>query len=161
MKKTIEEKRKEKTQYENQRMKETYSRVLAPKGTREIITLHNLLMKNNESVKDFIYRAVINQIKIDDEMANIKTDISKYTVYVRPNYAKYKGDNYYFVVTQNPNELESIYGTKTLADAKRHARESGRKYLVAVYNEKTGERIDVLKYVPKHDWVSVFDEYDV
>ena len=156
MEKTIEEKRNKKTQYNNQRIKENYSRVIAPKGTSEIISSHLKLMKSNESVKDFIYRAIINQIKIDCEIANIKTDTSKYTVYVRPNYT----DDNYYVVTANPNELESVYGTESLAKAKRYAKSKGDQYVIAVYNDKTGERIDVLKYVEKHGWVKT-SEFDI
>lgn len=139
-------------------VKENYDRLYVPHGTMEIIKKHNELLDSDEPVKDFIGRAIKALIEHEDNLYGITTDTKDYA---KSTYKPmYEDEIHFFTVTKNPNELESIYGSKYYATAKRMARAKGSDYLIVVYDDVSGKRKDVLEHQNDGSWKSVKEKYD-
>ena len=131
--------------------KNKYDMIRVLKGTA-----HCEIIGAKESTVQFIARAIITQIELDDEFYGATTDISEYLQKKEPQ----PEEPLYYSITTNPNELQSVDGTKSYPVAVRTANARGDGYYIAVYNDISGKRQYVLKKNEKGDWEKT-DEFDV
>lgn len=136
--------------------KNNYDKTEVPKGTTALIKKHFEAVGEKGSVVQFIGKAVKNLIEAEDEMYGVTTDMSGYMEKKKPQ----SEEPLYYSVTSNPNELQSVGGTKYLPTAMRMAKALGKEYVIVAYNDVSGVREYILKMNEKGDWVKT-NEFDV
>lgn len=152
-----EAKRKEyQKEYQKKYKKEKTEMIMVSKGTVATIKNHLELLNSKESIGAYVRKAVKTQIELDDEMYGVTTDMSGYIEKKKPQ----SEEPLYYSVTSNPNELQSVGGTKYLPTAMRMAKALGKEYVIVAYNDVSGARKYILKMNEKGDWVKT-DEFDI